>query len=355
MQSPNSPTGGLLSLKPCLSERLRRTQGPRNSAWELALYDVNSERMLGKVAFTHAKSRRIAHKISDFAFNRLTGEQGYFDTQIVYVTEKRTGKKTVKQLVLMDQDGKNSRLVTYGKGIVMTPRFAPNSRKVAYLDYGHNNRHPKVYILDPDTNKRTLVGKFPGMTFAPRFAPDGNNLVMSLAKDGQTCLHTFNLRNGHQRALTFGNSIDTSPCYSPDGRQIVFNSDRGGRPHLYVMDSSGKGIRRISHGEGSYRTPVWSPRGDLIAFVKIWKRNFYIGVMKPDGSGERLITQGYLLDDPIWSANGRMIMYSRQAKGQTKGHSGDSKLNIVDLTGANNRQLPTMKIAYSGAWSPQLP
>lgn len=350
---PKFPEWRILSAQGLLYGRLTRVDGSKFRA-EIVLYDVNSERLMGRIAFTHSKVRRIAHKISDYVFNRLTGEKGYFDTQIVYVTEEKKGRNTVKKLVLMDQDGKNTRKISYGQSLVMTPRFAPNSRKIAYLDFGKANRDPKVYILDPDQNKRMLVGRFPGMTFAPRFSPSGDVLVMSLACNGSSCLYSFNLKSGQKRRLTHGNSIDTSPSYSPDGKKLVFNSDRGGRPQIYKMDSTGGNIKRISFGEGSYRTPVWSPRGDLIAFIKIWKGSFYLGVMRPDGSGERLITQGYLLDDPIWSANGRMIMYSRQSRGRIRGKSGKSKLNLVDLTGANNREIPTLPVAYSGAWSPQL-
>jgi len=322
---------------------------------EIALYDINSERLMGKVAFTHSQVRRLGHKIADYIFTQLTGETGYFDTQIVYVTESGSGNAVVKQLALMDQDGRNQRMITYGKSLVMTPRFSPTARKIAYLDFGMKNIHPKVYILDPDTNKKELVGHFPGMTFAPRFSADGHNLVMSLAKNGNSHLYTFNNRTHYQRQLTFGNVIDTSPSYSPDGRQIAFNSNRGRNSQIYVIDANGQNMKRISYGEGIYRTPVWSPRGDLIAFIKMWNGSFYLGVMRPDGSGERLITQGYILDDPIWSVNGRMIMYSRQERSVVKGKSGKFHLNIIDLTGSNNRQIPTLNAAYSAAWSPLLP
>ena len=80
---------------------------------------------------------------------------------------------------------------------------------------------------------------------------------MSLAREGNSCLYTYNVRTAHQRQLSFGNVIDTSPCYSPDGKNIVFNSNRGGsRTHIYTMSAKGGDIKRISHGEGSYRTPV---------------------------------------------------------------------------------------------------
>lgn len=345
---PKFPEWRILKAQALLVGRILKDGGKTYRA-EFALYDIASERLLGKVAFTHSKIRRIAHKIADYVFTHLTGEQGYFDTQIVYVTEKAFGKKISKQLVLMDQDGKNAHALTYGQSLVMTPRFAPQGRLICYLDFGSDMRHPNVYLLNPDTNKKTLVGHFKGMTFAPRFSPDAHTLVMSLSKDGNSSLYAYDLKRKTHRRLTTGNAIDTSPSYAPDGRHIVFNSNRGGQTQLYVMESDGQNIKRISFGEGSYRTPVWSPRGDLIAFIKLWRGSFYLGVMKPDGSDERLITQGYILDDPMWSANGRMILYSRQER---RGRFG---LNIVDLTGSNDRSIPTLQVSYSGAWSAPLP
>jgi len=146
--------------------------------------------------------------------------------------------------------------------------------------------------------------------------------------------------------ITEGAQIDTSPCYSPDGNQIVFNSDRGGSAQLYVMPARGGDAERISFGKGSYRTPVWSPRGDWITFTKLSKGSFYIGVMKPDGSGERLLAQGYVIDDPCWSPNGRVIMFTRLER------TGKSRMYAVDLTGYNERVIPTPTDAAGGCWSP---
>ena len=44
---------------------------------------------------TPANWRRVAHIISDKVYQRLTGEGGYFDTRIIYVSE--TGPK-IKEL-----------------------------------------------------------------------------------------------------------------------------------------------------------------------------------------------------------------------------------------------------------------
>ncbi|MDP4840070.1 MAG: Tol-Pal system protein TolB, partial [Alphaproteobacteria bacterium] len=114
---------------------------------------------------------------------------------------------------------------------------------------------------------------------------------------------------------------------------------------LYVMNVNGGSAKRISFGSGSYRTPVWSPRGDLITFTKIWQGQFYIGLMRTDGSGERLITSGYLVEGPSWSPNGRVILYTRDDR------RGTPHLYSIDVTGYNERLVPTPTNAIQGTWS----
>ncbi len=192
------------------------------------------------------------------------------------------------------------------------------------------------------------------MTFAPRFAPDGNRLVFSRSQNGASNIFVLDLRTRHLTRLTDSNAIDTSPCYSPDGSKIVFNSDRGGSQQLYVMGAGGGEAKRISFGTGKYGTPVWSPRGDLIAFTKIDGGSFYIGVMRPDGSGERLLTQGFLVEGPTWAPNGRVLMYFSQSPSGRGGGGGSSHLYTIDLTGYNQREVPTPGDASDPAWSPLL-
>jgi TolB protein len=134
----------------------------------------------------------------------------------------------------------------------------------------------------------------------------------------------------------------------------VFNSDRGGSQQLYVMNADGSGIQRISFGSGKYATPVWSPRGDLIAFTKIEGGNFSIGVMHPDGSGERILTQDFLVEGPTWAPNGRVLMYFRGSPTDKSGHGGGARLFTIDLTGSNQREVPTPGDASDPAWSPLL-
>jgi TolB protein len=321
---------------------------------EFRLWDVLAGQQLTGFAYatTPANWRRVAHKIADEIYKRITGEDGYFDTRIVYVAESGPAQTREKRLAIMDQDGANNRYLTDGRYLVLTPRFSPSAQEITYLSYASGQ--PSVYLLNLETGQQRSIGRFPGMTFAPRFAPDGSKLVFSRSEGGASNIFTLGLGGGGSRRLTSGDAINTSPCYSPDGSRIVFNSDRGGSQQLYVMNADGGGVHRISFGSGKYGTPVWSPRGDLIAFTKIDSSSFYIGVMRPDGSGERLLTQDFLVEGPTWAPNGRVLMYFREGPMDASGRGSLPQLFTIDLTGYNKHEVPTPEGASDPAWSPLL-
>ena len=318
---------------------------------EFRLWDVYASQHLVGLRLGSAENawRRIAHKVADAIYQRLTGEGGYFDTRIVYVSESGPASARKKRLAIMDQDGENFRFLTDGRALVLTPRFSPTTQEITYLSY--EGDQPRVYLRNIDTGRQEILGNFPGMTFAPRFSPDGNKVALTYAKNGNSDIFSMDLRTRRVQQLTRDPSIDTSPSYSPDGSRIAFESDRGGSQQIYVMGSDGSGVTRVSFGKGRYGTPVWSPRGDLIAFTKISQGEFYIGVIKPDGSDERLIAQGYLVEGPTWAPNGRVLMFYRQAS-----RSPDSaELVSIDITGQNERVLVTSTAASDPAWSPLIP
>jgi len=331
-----------------------KTQADGRLRVEFRLWDVFAEQQLTGYGYTTTQQnwRRIAHIIADEIYKRITGEEGYFDTRIVYVSESGPQEKRVKRLALMDQDSANNRFLTDGRALVLTPRFSPTAQEITYLSYA--NGTPRVYLFNIDTGQQEVVGDFPGMTFAPRFSPDGNRVVMSRAENGVSNLFALDLRTRRPTRLTDSPAIDTSPSFSPDGSKIVFNSDRGGSQQLYVMGADGGGAKRISFGSGKYGTPVWSPRGDMIAFTKIDGGSFFIGVMRPDGSGERLLTRDFLVEGPTWAPNGRVLMYFRQSPSDSRGHGGSPHLYSIDLTGSNQREVSTPQDASDPAWSPLL-
>ena len=135
---------------------------------EFRLWDLTAAQEMTALAFTTTPSnwRRVAHIISDKIYERLTGENGYFDTRIIYVAESGPKNQRIKKLAIMDQDGFNTKYITLGNELVLTPRFNPTSQMLTYMSYFRNM--PRVYLLDIETGTR-VVGNFPGMTFAKIF------------------------------------------------------------------------------------------------------------------------------------------------------------------------------------------
>ena len=322
---------------------------------EFRLWDVLQGTQIQGTAYTTqaANWRRIAHIMADVIYERLVGEKGYFDTRIVYVASTGRRGALTKRLAIMDQDSANNRILTDGSWLVLTPRFNPVRDQIAFMSYANNR--PRVYLFDLSSGRQSTFGEFEGMSFAPRFSPDGASCILSVTRGGGSDIFVVDAASHAARRLTSSGSIDTSPCYSPDASQIVFNSDRSGNQQLYVMGAGGGGARRISYGHGQYGTPVWSPRGDLIAFTRFsgGASNFAIGVMAPDGSGERILSESFAVEGPTFAPNGRVLMFWRES--QARGSSGEgfsSRLVSIDITGFNERQVPTPTDASDPAWSP---
>ena len=317
------------------------------------LFDVFSDAALGdglQFAGGEGDWRRIAHKVADQIYSRITGESGYFDSRVVFVSESGPKNARLKRLAIMDYDGANVQFLTDSSTIVLAPRFSPQGDRILYTSF--ESGFPRIKMMDLGSVKSRSIADLQGnMTFAPRFSPNGDTVVFSLEQGGNTDLYSMSLGSGAITQLTNAPSIETAPSFSPDGSQIAFESDRSGNQQIYVMSAGGGEATRISSGEGRYSTPVWSPRGDLVAFTKQNGGQFYIGAMRTDGSEERLLTRSYLDEGPTWAPNGRVIMFTREAPGA----SGGAQLFSVDITGRNLRAVPTEGAASDPAWSPLLP
>lgn len=317
-------------------------------------YDVFNGQTLEGAALQFAGTtqgwRRMAHKVADVVYSKITGEGGYFDSRVVFVSESGPKNQRLKRLAVMDYDGANVAYLTDSSSIVLAPRFSPQGDRIVYTSF--ETGFPRITLMNVGSLERRALEEQPGtMTFAPRFSPDGSTVVFSLERGGNSDIYLLDLASGALSQLTNSPSIETAPSFSPDGSQIVFESDRTGVQQIYVMPASGGEGTRISGGEGRYGTPVWSPRGDYIAFTKQNAGRFHIGVMRTDGSEERLLTASFLDEGPTWAPNGRVLMFTRE----TSGAGGQTSLWSVDITGRNLKQIPTEGPASDPAWSPLLP
>jgi TolB protein len=326
------------------------------------LWDTRLEDQLLGLQFVAAPEnwRRVAHKVADAVYQRLTGEAGYFDTRIVYVAEGRgVNDEPLRQLAMMDQDGANPSFLTDRSYMALLPNYSPSAQEITYVSFLDGQATTYLYDLETGrqealfaSNGRGTVAEVDpdGQSLSARFSPDGSRLAVSVETRAGHDIHLFNLQTRVLQRLTQHPADDVEPSFSPDGERIVFSSSRGGGSQLYIMNSDGSDPQRVTFGQGVYTTPVWSPRGDLIAFTKQVGGTFSLGVVRADGSGiERILYEGFYVDTPAWSPNGRVLLFTR---GERRTNGTRYEIWSIDLAGFNLRRLATGSAASDPAWSP---
>ncbi len=322
---------------------------------EFYVWDVpGAEQIEAQSLVASRKSaRRLAHIMADAIYERLTGEIGYFDTQIVFIAETGPVSNRVKRMAIMDQDGYGMRYLSDDKTFVMSPHFSPNMQTIVFLSYRDDD--PMVWTLDLETGEQRRLGHFGGMNFAPRFSPDGSKIALSLVKNGITHIYEYDTESKQLRQLTFGNSLNTSPSYSPDGKKLAFNSDRSGRQQIHVLDLDTGNEQRITYGAGRYATPAWSPDGQFIAFTKMADDTFYIGIMDARGRNEKILAGGWYMEAPSWAPGSRRVVYYETEKA-VDGIERISHIRSVDITGQNvyDIDLPENVNGVEPTWSPRV-
>lgn len=278
----------------------------------LRLWDVVRGQDLGgqSYAVTSGDLRLSAHRISDFVYEKLTGEKGIFSTRIAYVT--KAGPRFT--LWVADADGENAQSALASPEPIISPAWSPNGTQLAYVSF--ESRKPVIYAHDVSTGKRRLLANFRGSNSAPAWSPDGRQIVATLSRDGGSQLYALDASGGEPRRLTQSSSIDTEPAFSPDGKYIYFVSDRGGAPQIYRMSASGANPERVTFAGNYNISPAISPDGRWLAYISRVGGAFKLQLMELAGGAVTQITDTSADESPSFAPNSRLIVYATQQQGR---------------------------------------
>jgi TolB protein len=272
----------------------------------IRLWDVVRGQDLGAMSYVVVTGdlRLASHKISDFVYEKLTGDKGVFSTRIAYVT--KAGSRY--NLWVADSDGENAQSALASPEPIISPSWSPSGGQLAYVSF--ESRKPVVYIHDVSTGKRRVIANFRGSNSAPSWAPDGRTLAMTLSRDGGSQLFAIDANGGEPRRLTQSAAIDTEPVFSPDGTAIYFVSDRGGAPQIYRMPASGGPANRVTFN-GTYNiSPSISPDGRWLAYISRIGGTFKLHVMDIASGNVAAITDSNRDERPSFAPNSRLIVYA---------------------------------------------
>lgn len=278
----------------------------------LRLWDIVRGQDLGGQSYTvgAADLRLSAHRISDFVYEKLTGEKGIFSTRIAYVT--KAAQKY--NLWVADSDGEGAQSALTSPEPIISPAWSPNGAQLAYVSF--ESRKPVIYAHDVASGKRRLLANFRGSNSAPAWSPDGKQLVATLSRDGGSQLYALGLGGGEPKRLTQSSSIDTEPAFSPDGRYLYFVSDRGGAPQIYRMSPGGGNAERVTFTGGYNISPAVSPDGRWLAYISRVGGAFKLHVMELATGTVTPITDTTADESPSFAPNSRLIVYATQQQGR---------------------------------------
>jgi TolB protein len=276
------------------------------------LWDVVKGSNLGGASHvvTTPNLRLAAHKVSDYIYEKLTGEKGVFSTKIAYVTKAGASYT----LWTADADGENAIAQLRNTEPIISPSWSPNGAQLAYVSF--ESRKPEVWVFDLNTRARRLVAGFKGSNSGPSWSPDGRTLAITLSRDGNSQIYSVSAAGGEPTRLSRSEGIDTEATYSTDGKSIYFMSDRGGSPQIYRMSSSGGGATRVTFSGNYNISPTLSPDGKWLAYISRTGGGYKLFAMDLATGAANAITDTNADEKPSFAANSKLIVYATKFQGR---------------------------------------
>ena len=261
--------------------------------------------------------RAIGHTIADELYQKITGKESIFKTKIVFVSSKASKPgHQIKELYIMDFDGRGRKQLTYHGGVVISPAISYDGTQILYSLIRGNvrkRRNISLYLYNLRSGKISLISDRAGINSGAIFLPDNKHIALTLTADGNAEIYAMNLSNKETRKITSHFAVDVDPSVTTDGKLMAFLSGRPGKPMIYTLDPSDteKNVVRISYVGEFNATPRFSPDGKEIVFVSWLDNCFDIFRINPDGTGLSRLTKDFgSNEDPTYSKDGQFIAFS---------------------------------------------
>ncbi|MEX6500925.1 Tol-Pal system beta propeller repeat protein TolB [Pseudomonas zhanjiangensis] len=318
---------------------------------QFALFNVATEQqvMTGSVGGGIDQLRDMAHHIADQAFEKLTGVKGAFSTRLLYVTAERFSVNNTRYtLQRSDYDGARAVTLLQSREPILSPAFAPDGRRIAYVSF--EQKRPRIFVQHIDTGRREQITNFEGLNGAPAWSPDGGRLAFVLSRDGNPEIYVMDMGSRQLRRVTNHYAIDTEPFWGKDGQTIYFTSDRSGKPQIYKTNIGSGSVERVTFVGNYNANPKLS--ADEKTLVMIHRQEGYtvfkVAAQDLQRGNLRILSDTSLDESPTVAPNGTMLIYATRQQGR-------GVLMLASTNGRVRLPLPTAQgEVREPSWSPYL-
>ena len=130
------------------------------------------------------------------------------------------------------------------------------------------------------------------VNFQPLLAGDGETLVLTSNRDGNSDIWELNRRSSSVRRLTSHSASDADVFLSRDGKTLLWSSARSGHFEIWGAGGDGSAPRRISDDGVDAENPSLTRDGSTIVYASFNDKKAGIWTVHPDGTNARLLAPG---------------------------------------------------------------
>jgi Tol biopolymer transport system component len=269
-----------------------------------------------------------------------------------------------EQILIMNADGSDNRLVSPGTGRCTCGYFVPGTDEVVFSWTGWWDKGPQppvdrskgyVWMVNPwfrifraksDGSDRRLLLDRRGYAAETTIAPDGSYMVFTSTMDGDLDIYRMNLDGTGLQRLTNELGYDGGPFVSWDGKKIVYRRAAISNPaerddylgllkqflvrpsklEIWIMDADGRNKRQVTRLGAASFAPFLHPNGKDIIFSSNYGdprgREFDLWMIGVDGKNLRRITYTPEFDGfPMFTRDGKRLVWASNRNGKVQGET----------------------------------
>lgn len=291
----------------------------------ISVFQAKTKSLVGEasVRLSLEKERYNAHYLADQAYQLITGKRSIFLSKIFFVSDKEsTFRKKIKELYIMDFDGKRTETLTDYDSIVISPDVSPDNTKVMFSVIKDRKGKKKgqnidLVVMDLKTKRSRPISVKKGINSGAIFSADGKKIYYTMTFSGNANIYELDLDGANLSPVTYHSADDVDPSVTADGSKMVFLSSRPGQAHIYKMDLPGpeKNVERISYIGKFNATPRFSPDGKEIVFSSWVDGKFDLYRIDANGAKKnayRLTKDHGSNEEASFSPDGEFIVFTSQ-------------------------------------------